>query len=278
MSIYIIDTDMISSCGFLIIILIGALIYHLFSKKPVTVEGFSNYKSCYGGTARNNANVNASETADQLTGGCNPKTYSPPVNRSYMYTSDIGRSKDVLEGKLNDCMFSGESTPKSFNPPCLTEKPYGNWQASYYYWKYLPDINRKLYRNCDKYRCSTCAQNGETALAYGKESMDKGQNRISPKNTCACSIDPEYFENPEEFCRRNPNKIPCENNWIKDPPQIKDQTAPIPCVKPCKDDRYKPQVPAMKNNYGFNLANTGDVTDGRLILTIRPEFEDILTC
>jgi len=270
---------MISSCTFLIILLVIGFIYYLYNsnKKTEIIEGFSDYTSCYGGTARNNANVDAYSTADRLTGGANPKTYSPVVNRSYMYTSDLPRGKNVLEGKANDCMFAGASTPNHYNPPCLTSKPYGNWSANYQYWKYLPDITRKMYKDCDMYRCKTCSLNGKTALAYGKESLGTGQSRISPKNTCACSIDPKYYENPTEFCKRNPNKIPCPNNWIKNAPQIKDLTDPVQCVKAC-NVKFGPQTPPIRNDYGFNLESTGKLTDGRPIIILRPEFEDILTC
>jgi hypothetical protein len=279
---------MISSCGFLLILIIVGFLYYLFRNNNAnadasaigtseTIEGFTDYTSCYGGTARNNANVNATATANQVTGGEKPKTYAPPVNRSYMYTSQLPRGISVLEGKANDCMFAGQSTPAHYNPPCLTDKPYGNWQSSYYYWKYLPEMTSRMYDSCDMYRCSTCNLNGGTALAYGKETLGTGQTRVSPKYTCACSIDPKYYENPTEFCKRNPNSWPCPNSWMKNAPQIKDLTDPIKCVKPC-NVKFGPQVPACKNDFGFNLAITGEVTDGRPIIEIRPEFEDILTC
>lgn len=205
----------------------------------------------------------------------------PGLNKSSLYTSNISRSLN-RPGRSGDNYYSSRKNPTTYNPPCLTEKPYGNSMATYQYWKWLPALLRRQYQDCDKYECSSSKENGYTALPILENCLTtSGNNKTEPDETLACDpVNPEYYNSPEDFCRLHPEDYPCANWWLKNPEQIRDQSLNPSSWKIPTNIKVKPQVPEMKNDYGFCLSNNSDckLNDGRGLLMINRFREDHGLC
>lgn len=62
-------------------------------------------------------------------------------------------------------------------------------------------------------------------VEYSSERIDCNMDRVRPsvpeaekayRPTRTRTIDPEYYENPVEYCKQHPDKYPCPNYWKED--------------------------------------------------------------
>lgn len=66
---------------------------------------------------------------------------------------------------------------------------------------------------------------------YSKVNVDVDMNKVKgissgtleSTETNDRSIDPEYYNDPLAYCKKNPNKYPCPNHWLKDSAAFNDQ-------------------------------------------------------
>ena len=239
------------------------------------IEGFRNTGEC----SKCGANEFFQCNCRNNQAGC---VNNAAVAKSSLYTSDLPRSLYTSYGSYGDKNFSSRKNPAYYKPPCLTNKPYGNPQASYYYWKYLPNMLESQYVDCNKYGCSNLELNGYTALPTLEETIGEGQSKVDPDGTFACSVHPDYFNSPERFCKEHPEHYPCPNWWMKNPVQFPiDNTANfnVPCIK--REMPVKPQVPYTPNDHGFCVPEqdpTCALNDGKAAVMIRAGREDIALC
>jgi hypothetical protein len=109
---------------------------------------------------------------------------------------------------------SGENLA-SFGNLCLTCKPYGDVDDTYYWWKYQPYYWQKQYQHCDKYGCggshdkSNCKQEFKPLncsdmkyVQYDSRGFGEGTN------------DPLFYQNRAAFCAKYPNSIKCPNSFV----------------------------------------------------------------
>jgi hypothetical protein len=93
---------------------------------------------------------------------------------------------------------------------CLTKTPYGfpSHQGIYQYWKDRPKSwateysEERVRGNIDNVRSSE-AQN--TAHLGSEHAPAPAQN----------GPDPRYYHSGDNYCKENPNKYPCPNNWAE---------------------------------------------------------------
>jgi len=198
---------------------------------------------------------------------------------SSLYTSEMPRSLYFKEGRLQDAHYSSRKTPKSYVPPCLTKKPYGNANAIYRWWKKFPQLLSKQYASCDKYTCDNRVENGYNALPRLERCIKTDAGKVEQSETLACDVvNQEYYNSPEQYCRNHPEDYPCPNWWKKNPEQVRDiSISPNSCIK---NTKVKPQVANTPNKKGFCLAGDPgyDLSDGVGLLMVQRHREDHGLC
>ncbi len=137
--------------------------------------------------------------------------------------------RDPIEGFVTSCYYQTNSA-KPFDGNWSEISPFQNWNltkkprcnnAPYTNSEWIkkdfnPSLNRQ-FRNCDQYRCQTLKQNGYDAKSHfnlqngayvdpTRQLLDVSKDNFNP-------INPMYFENPLEYCAKNPNFASCPNNW-----------------------------------------------------------------
>lgn len=200
---------------------------------------------------------------------------------SSLYTSSNPRSLYFKEGRLQDAHYSSQKTPKSYNPPCLTKKPYGNASAVYRWWQNFPNLLAKQYQSCDKYSCGNCVENGYNALPRLEKCIKTDAGKVEQAETLACDVvNQDYYNSPEEFCRNHPEDYPCPNWWRKNPEQVRDVSISPRNLSFPTHTNVDPQVAKTENNLGYCLAGDPDceLNDGRGLLMIQRGREDHALC
>lgn len=203
------------------------------------------------------------------------------LSYSSLYTSEIPRSLYFKEGRLQDDHYSSQMTPKLYDSPCLSKKPYGNASATYRLWKEFPKLLAKQYKSCDEYTCSNEIENGYNALPRLSKCIKTDSGKVEQAETLACDVvNQEYYNSPEEFCRTHPEDYPCPNWWLKNPQQICDASISLSNLSFPTHTKMKPQTTHTENDLGYCLAGdpTCELNDGRGLLMIQRGREDHGLC
>lgn len=115
--------------------------------------------------------------------------------------------KEALSGlglRLPDWSFTNLHR---YNNTCLTKKSFGfpSHNNIYKYWKDRPKSwaieysEERVRGNIDQVRSSKSSENGSLIpIAY-------------------CTVNPRYYHNPEQYCKKNSNQYPCPNHWRPGP-------------------------------------------------------------
>lgn len=135
---------------------------------------------------------------------------------------------------------------------CLTDKPYGfpSHSNMYNYWRDRPKAWAVEYSK-ERVRgdINTVRSNQQPLTLNGS----------APATTVSSSVDPKYYHNPNDYCKKNPSNYPCPNHW-RNGPHVRthvsgDMSKPVPGLK--HDIRAPVMDKDINDNYHIRVVESG---------------------
>ena len=147
---------------------------------------------------------------------------------------------------------------------CLTDKPYNPEYSSNLYFRNRIQNMKKEYATCNKYRCRTERLNGYTANGIKSELLDH-QTLLNHDPTLkgTQTINPEYYHDPEKFCKLNPSSFPCPNFWIKGDKFYKPGKQPFHVKTFCEENnQHELELCGVNDNQSTTIIPKGKEDQG----------------